>query len=463
MRLKFLLLLALLASGTLLSRWTSSGPEKVRILSVSDKGWLRISGDRRVRLQGLALSEQGRTGPRSELLAALRQLSTRGPFRLELDAHPGGDYATLRQEKGGKSVNEEILEKGLAWFTSQSARVTDQARLLAAGRRAKSAGAGLWKGVQRLEGRPPIQRGAVLGLYYKEERFDYHEQIDRVVASGAEWLTLLVSNFVDKVDSSEVEFDAQRTVKASRFLETAAYARKKGLRLALLPIVLIRHAGDDDWRGTLKPKDVGRFWLSYNRFLMHWTDLARRSGVDLLYVGSEFCSLERNQKAWERIIANARGRFGGWLTYSVNWDHYSVPRFWHLLDQVGMTAYFELTKDKDASYDKLVSAWRKVRKDLAKASKDLSRPLVLTELGYPSQNGANTAPWNYYLAQNDIDLEEQADCFRAFAEVMHDAPFLSGVYIFDFFEKGGPEDHTYAIWKKPAWKVVQKFLATFRR
>ncbi len=437
--------------------------ERVQVLSVSASGSLRLTGSRQVRLQGVALEEVGQKHPRRELLTALNDLRSSGPFYLEMDRHQGGGFATLRSQKGGKSVNEDLLERGLAWFTSISATVTDQKKLMAASQRAKEAGRGIWKDTLRVEGKPPAQRGAVLGLYYKEDRFDYHQQIDRVVESGAEWLTLLVTNLVDKVDSSVVEFDGKRTVKPARFLETAAYARKKGLRLTLLPIVLIRHAGDDDWRGTLKPKNVGQFWLSYNRFLMHWTDLARQARVEMLYVGSEFCSLERSRSAWERIIANARGRSGSWLTYSVNWDHYEVPKFWPLLDQVGMTAYFELTKDKDAPYKELVAAWRKVRKDLAQASKKLNRPLVLTELGYPSQNGANTAPWNYYLAQDDIDLEEQADCFRAFAEVMSDAPFLWGVYIFDFFEKGGPEDHTYAIWNKPAWKVVQQFLATFRR
>ena len=463
MHLKPLLLLLACGSPLVLSQGGRPAPEEVRVLSVSDAGVLTVTGDRKVRLQGLALQEVGRKRPRPVLLSALRGLRKQGPFQLQIDPHETGDFATLRRPAGGKSINEELLEEGLAWFSTRSSQVTGQAALIRACQQAKLAGKGLWKTTLRVTGHPPVQRGAVLGLYYKEPRLDYHRQVDRVAASGAEWLTLLVTNLVDKVDSSEVEFDKARTAVPERFLETADYARKKGLRLALLPIVLIRHAGDDDWRGTLAPKDVGKFWLSYNRFLMHWADLARQARVELFYVGSELCSLERSQEAWERIIANARGRFGGWLTYSVNWDHYEVPRFWPLLDQVGMTAYFELTEDKDASFEELVQAWKRVRKDLAKAAKDLDRPLVLTELGYPSQNGANTAPWNYYLAKEDIDLQEQADCFRAFAKVMATAPFLRGAYIFDFFEEGGPKDHTYAVWNKPAWKVVQDFLTTFRR
>ncbi|MEZ5990033.1 MAG: hypothetical protein R3F30_13070 [Planctomycetota bacterium] len=437
---------------------------EVRVAGVEADGRLRLEDGRGVWLQGLEPA-----APSKELRAALEVLVEAGPLRMTLDEGPGGGFALLRgaeaagEDGEARSVNARLLAEGLAFFRTTSTRATDQAALLAAAGEARRAGLGVWRGTVQVRGEPPLQRGAVLGLYYREARFDYHKQVDRVVSLGAEWLTLLVTCFVDKVDGDAVEFDPERTVEAARFLETCAYARGRGLRLKLLPIVLIRHAGEDDWRGTLRPRDPGAFWLSYDRFLCRWVDLARRGDVEMVSVGSELCSLERSQEAWERVIANARGRYGGWLTYSVNWDHYEVPRFWDLLDQVGMTAYFELTKDPAAPYAELVAAWRRVRVQLEKASTRLGRRLVLTELGYPSQDGANTAPWNYYLAPKEVDLEEQRDCFRAFVEVMGDAPFLAGVHVFDFFEEGGPEDHTYALWGKPAFDVVRRFYAGWRR
>lgn len=311
---------------------------------------------------------------------------------------------------------------------------------------------------------PPIQRGGVLGLYYETEASDYHEQLDRLKSIGAQWASLLIRTMVDKVDSSVVDFRSSKTVTDKRLRETIAYAKKLGLRVGLLPIVLIRNVeDDDDWRGTLRPKDPARFWRSYDVFLCHYLDIARETGVEIVSVGSELCSLEPNTKEWRRLIANARGRYPGWLTYSVNWDHYDVPQFFDLLDQVGMSAYFELSDDKDASLEVLKQGWRRIRKKLEAAAKRIAKPLILTELGYASQDGANTAPWNYYLAVDKLDLAEQADCFRAFASVMSDAPFLHGVYIYEFFEQGGPKDTTYAIWGKPAWAVVKRFLAEFKR
>ena len=438
-----------------------------RVLQVRADGRLRIpslaakAASPWFRLQGIQTPSVARL---RAFLAALRSRLQYREFRVELEGSErgGGACITLFEPGTKGSVNERILADGLAWFHSTTQKVRLQDRLLAASQRAKAAGKGLWKTTLRVKGSPPLQRGAVLGLYYREERFDYHQQIDRIVAIGAQWVSFLVTCFVDKVDSVEIEFDKERTVKDARLVETLAYARKKGLRLGLLPIVLIRNADDEDWRGTLRPTDPQMFWRSYDRFLMHYLDIAREARVELFSVGSEFCSLETQHDAWTRVIQNARGRYGGWLSYSVNWDHYEVPRFWDQIDQVGMTAYFELTKDKDADLAALKKAWQKVRKDLSQAAKNMGRKIVLTELGYASQDGCNTAPWNYFLAPDQIDLGEQADCFKAFAAVMGNAPLLQGVYAYDFFEEGGIKDSSYALWGKPAWKVVKALLRDFR-
>lgn len=450
----------LLAAAGIVSE-TSCDADLRRVLEVRRDGSLFVEEVGVLRLQGVDPPAAGE--PRAALERRLQRLTEERGFRVSLEGGRRGRARVgfLHRPGRPRSVNEELLEAGLAFFRTRTKRSAEQAALLGAALRAKTAGRGVWQDVLRRSGPPPLQRGASLGLYYKEERLKYHEQLDRVAAVGADWVQLLLTLFVDNAGSSEIQSDPARTVTDARLRETIGYAKKRGLRVSLLPIILIREAEDDDWRGTLRPSDPGRFWASYDDFLCHYLDLARETGVELVSVGSELCSLERQRDVWSRLIQNARGRYGGWLTYSANWDHYDVPRFWHLLDQVGMTAYFELTNDKNPSRRELEAAWRRVRGEIEAVSRKLGRQVVLTELGYASQNGANTAPWNYYLAQDDIDLQEQAECWRAFASVMGDADCLRGVYVFDFFEDGGPHDHTYAIWGKPAWEVVKKYLAAF--
>ncbi len=426
----------------------------VRVKGVLPGAVLLLEGGQRIRLRGLEF-------PRSDLeQKALRPLVGR-EFRWE-DDEPDADRPKLHRGflfvKGKKtSVNADILQRGLAWFRLRSRRDKAFPSLQLALFRARTARKGLWKKVPIAKGKPPFFRGGVLGLYYKESRLDYHKQLRRIRDIGADWVLLLLTVFVPKVDSSKIVKDPNRTVQERRLKETIRYAKGLGLKVALMPIVLIRESdNDDDWRGTLRPKDSVPFWLDYDKQLCHYADIARESRVELLFVGSELCSLEENYpKAWPRVIANLRGRFGGWLSYSVNWDHYDVPKFWGLLDCVGLTAYFELTDNKKASPKELEEGWQKVRKELEGVSKALDRPIFLTELGYPSQEGANTAPWNYLLAKDKPDPEEQARCFEAFAKVMKDAKFLQGAFIFDFFEEGGEKDTTYALWGKRAWWVVR--------
>ena len=436
-------------------------PGPVKVIAAGDQpGTIRLEGGVVVGLEGLDV-------PPGQQLAVKRRLDRlaglSGLRLASLEADPDVEARSLAmlERSEGASVNEELLEDGLAFFRTRGDESPAQARLLAASLAAKRAGRGVWKGVVRVDGRPPRQRGATVGLYYKRNDVPYDDRVDRVVALGADWVQFLITVFVDRVDSSAIEFDPLRTPSDARVRATIRYARNKGLRVALLPIVLIRHEEDEDWRGTLRPKEPGAFWRSYEAFLRRYLDIAREEGVELFYIGSELCSLEKHRDVWPRLIANARGRYGAWLSYSVNWDHYDVPDFWHLLDQVGMTAYFELTENKKAGLEEITKGWERIRKELEAASKRLGRGVVLTELGYASQDGTNTAPWNYYLS-SDLDLEEQANCFRAFVATLGPWRRLEGVYVYGFFEEGGPKDTTYAIWKKPAFDVMKRFFASWK-
>ena len=87
----------------------------------------------------------------------------------------------------------------------------------------------------------------------------------------------------------------------------------------------------------------------------------------------------------------------------------------------------------------------------------LGKPVVFTELGYASQNGINTGPWNYMMNKDDLDLEEQAQCTAAFVSVAPSMKFLAGAYLYDYFDLGGPEDHSYSPRGKPAWEEWKRW------
>ncbi len=369
--------------------------------------------------------------------------------------------ALVKLQPQAASLNAQALRRGLALFSCRTPQVREMAALLAAARQAREEGKGWFQttGCRVFgAGEPlPYLNGAVLGLHELRPQRDYHPHLDELAAMGFRHISFLFTVFVATVDGVQINRRHKRTVQDARLLETIAYAKKKGMSVMLLPILLIEDCNDTDWRGTLRPKDEDRFWLNYDAFLSHYLDIAQHGGVEIFSIGSEFGSLENRSETWQRLIQNARGRFTGLLTYSVNWDHLHGPKFLQDLDLIGMTAYFSLTNKKDPSRVELTDAWRRQGKALRAALAGIHKPVFFTELGYASQDGINTDPWDYTMNKEGIDLPEQADCFAAFMAVAGELDFLQGAYFFDYFDTGGSQDWSYSPRGKPAMELWQQW------
>ncbi len=379
------------------------------------------------------------------------------------DLPGGGSLEGYVWLPGGVCANEALLWEGRALLYLERPGLRRRDPLLAAARKAQEARAG-WFGrkgcAQRPKGPLPFFKGGVLGLYYRDPALSYEKHLADIQGAGAQWVSFLFTGFLDRADSTYVDRFGPKTVRDDRLEKTTRRAREMGLQVMYLPIVHLRHTGEDDWRGSLRPKDPNAWFSSYMDFILHYADLAQAWGVGIFSGGSEFCSLEARESMWRWVFRNLRGRFAGYLTYSFNWDHAEEARFQDMLDFVGMTAYWSLTKKNDPTLEELTDSWKKIRKDLEGLYRRLKKPIVFTELGYPSQDGANKDPWNYVMNPDNVDLAEQADCLEAFARVFRDPGFLMGVFFFDWFEKGGPRDSSYSPQGKPALEVIRRF---FRR
>lgn len=436
-----------------------SGAASVR--AVRTDGSLLLNDGRTVRLQGIELPDAvvRSKGMGERLRTRVEEYLSANDNRVWLTVDgrdpdgvtDGVAMLRLQPDEDATTLNEEVLRAGLAVFSCRTVEVSRRDELFAATRTAQRLRAGWFgRGSARRLDRLVYLNGAAVGLYHQIESDDYHQQLDELHQAGFRHVSLLFPAFVDKVDSVEIRRDLARTVTDARLIETIGYARHLGMSVMLLPIVLILEPGDHDWRGVLKPKDLGRWWRNYNRFLCHYLDIAESTGVDMVSVGSELGSLEGQTVNWKRLILNARGRYRGLLTYSANWDHGDVAAFFPALDAVGMTAYFSLTNKLDPSVEELVAAWRRVAKELGGLVKRHGRPLILTELGYASQDGINRNPWNYTMNTEQIDLREQRDCFEAFLRVAPEMDFLKGAYFYDYYPDGGEQDWTYSPRGKPA-------------
>ncbi len=427
------------------------------VAEISSPTVIALDDGRAVRLQGLDLpaSAVRPDGAGDRLARWLRSALVGQRVWLQPESENASDdkvalTATVHLERDAPSINAEALRRGLALLRCRTPEVLAFDALRDAAREAQDERLGLFADTEPRPEEIPYLNGAVLGLHYKLRRQHYRRHIDELADAGFRHLSLLLSTFIEDAEADRIRLDHERTVRDERLIETIRYAKGKGMSVMLLPIVLLEKPRDNDWRGTLRPRDEGRFWLSYDAMLVHYADIAQATGVDILSVGSEFSSLEHRTRAWRRIIAHARGRFTGWLTYSANWDHVHAPRFFAQLDLIGMTAYFSLTHRVDPSRDQLRQAWRAIGARLQRSVGMLGKPVIFTELGYASQDGINRDPWNYVLNVDDVDTAEQADCFAAFVDVAPGLAFLRGAYFYDYFDDGGAEDHTYSPRGKPA-------------
>ena len=88
----------------------------------------------------------------------------------------------------------------------------------------------------------------------------------------------------------------------------------------------------------------------------------------------------------------------------------------------------------------------------------IKRPILFTELGYPSLDGAARAPWDYTQG-TAMDHEEQRRCLTAFTETWIDEPALAGVFFWNWWGPDDGQNTWYTIKGKPGEQVVRRWFA----
>ena len=301
---------------------------------------------------------------------------------------------------------------------------------------------------------PPI-KGMALGLYDPEGKV-YPEMLREIRTLGADTVSLVVSWKQHDVRSDLLAPDAQVTLPDDRLRQVIRAAHKQGLKVFLFPIVEVEIRRPLEWRGTIKPNSVETWWSNYQSFILHYATLAAEEKAEIYSVGSELVSTEEWRDKWYALIAAVRKIYRGTLLYSANWDHYEPVTFWERLDMIGVTAYNELTTNPDAAEDELAQAWTGIRAKLATFAHAAGKPLVVTEVGYTSQDGSAVHPWDY-TSRAGLDLEEQRRCYAAFVTAWGREPSLAGVFFWQWWGSGGLKDKNYTPRGKPAERVLRRW------
>lgn len=276
---------------------------------------------------------------------------------------------------------------------------------------------------------------------------------------------ILIKAFVYQTGrtSADPQIDPRRTIADDVLRQLINQIHQLGMGVVFLPVLFV---DDGTWEGALLPSDVNSWFAHWQEILLHYADLARETGVEILLIGSELATLDPYDN-WNGLIDAVRQRYSGLLSYSVNWwfDENAYRNVlamsqWAKLDYIGVTAYFELTDKTDPSLSELEIAWRRDRNgrnvldDLDRLSSRYGdKPVVFWEFGYQSKNGTNMEPWNY-PKPGDPDPQEQADAYQAYFNAFSSLPWWSGQGIFAE-QVGLPIDPLgYDVLNKPAEAVL---------
>jgi hypothetical protein len=259
---------------------------------------------------------------------------------------------------------------------------------------------------------------------YDQQGSDY--SLGNLTKTGANWVSIIVVWFVKDINSTTI-LPGKNTATDAQLVHAIMEAHNKKLSVMLKAHVDPVNTEGGVWRGDIgqyfNDTDLTLFFESYKIFIGHYATIAQQYGVEQFAVGTELESLDPHDPYWRDVVKHVQGIYDGKLTYAANWegpDSYSPfsITWWDVVDFIGVDAYYPIAPDNDdPSLQDLIDGWSDLVSTLEDLSNTYNRPLIFTEIGYPSQDGANVHPYEY-VADAALNYQLQSDLYQAVFEAV---------------------------------------------
>lgn len=276
------------------------------------------------------------------------------------------------------------------------------------------------------------------------------ESLRQMKQLGANTVVLVPFFHQHRAASGEIGFSDAVTDR--QLIAAIGQARRLNLTVVLKPQVLV----ENGWAGDIRFGSDGdelRWFSRYRDLLLHYARLAQRERVDVFVIGTELAGVESSTR-WREVIASVRKVYSGHVTYAAHGVK-GVLRFpaWQSLDAVGVSLYPSLGDSNDPAT--MRSQMEKTLTELRRASRGLSRPLWVLEVGIPSAQGALHAPWDWRRLSNDDARPDTATQSVAIGQWLSalDKPWINAVLFWCWSSDphaGGEDDNDYTPQNKPA-------------
>jgi hypothetical protein len=302
---------------------------------------------------------------------------------------------------------------------------------------------------------------------------NFQQSLRNLKATGATYVGFTIPYYQSNIYSTDIG-PGFNTPTDAALAAGIDYAHSIGLAVAFKIHV---EPYDGNWRAYINPSDRTTWFNNYGSVLVHLGQIAATHHVELINLGTEMVSVaasnmnSTNTQNWITLIQKVRAVFSGKLVYDAgsnnnNDDPFENEKkyigFWSYLDYAGLSAYYSLN-GPDNSVQSLEAAWDAWNKnDIQGFAASVGKPILFTEVGYRSLQGAHTAPWNWG-ASGGADLTEQANDYQALIEYWNAYPYMQGVFFWDWSPNpsaGGSGDTGYTPQNKPAEQVMKKWFTS---
>jgi hypothetical protein len=297
--------------------------------------------------------------------------------------------------------------------------------------------------------------------YHEFSSANSDETLATIVPSiGAEWIAVIVKCRQQTLTSTEITCKNDTTATDEELIHVIEYAHSQGLKVMLKPHIDLMNLGDGRHNISLgADENAWKVWFaSYTTFITHYAVLAQQTGAEYLTVGTELSGTTTRESNWRAVVKAVREVYDGKLTYAAL--TYLEPwrmNWWDALDSIGIDAYYLLTLNANPTVAQMKLGLQPAVFVLDQLAAKWNMPILFTEIGYMSVDGANRFP-GYWQLDGATDPQEQADAYEAVFEAFHDKSWWKGAFWWSLDtnpHQGGLEDRGYSPIGKPAEDVLR--------
>lgn len=293
-----------------------------------------------------------------------------------------------------------------------------------------------------------------------------HDSLRRLRALGVEWVSITPFGFQRTVADQSIRWGGSRFSESDARLEAVTrQAHALDLRVMLKPHIWLR---PPPWVGQVHQQSESgwqAWFASYREFILHYAHLAQRTGIDAFCIGNELEGTTGRDTEWRSLIADVREVYRGPVTYGATTDEAERLTFWDALDAIGISAYYPLVNKPTPTRRELRAAWKPIVARLAALAARWRRPILFTEIGYPS---ADFGAWRQWEIGRDapVNLAAQVAAYEAFFDAVWPQPWFAGAYWWKWFSDpahGGPHDNSHPPQGKPAEDALRRAWGELKR